>query len=83
MGVIINKSVTLTSFSLNLKTPPSILRPKYQGFVFFFEECFNFWLRWLVVALCGLSPVAVNGAALHHSVPLLVVMASLAAEQRL
>ena len=37
-----------------------------SGFFFFFEECFNFWVRWLVVALCGLSPVAVNGAALRQ-----------------
>ena len=47
MGVIIiNKSVTLTSLGLNLKTPASLLRPTHQ-FVCF-EECFK-----LILAALG------------------------------
>ena len=52
-------------------------------FIFFFLF-FYFWLRWVFVAACGLSLVAVSGGLLFVEVHgLLIVVASLAAEHKL
>ena len=57
--------------------------------MFFFLKRFlhlfiYFWLRWIFVAACGLSPVAASGGySLVVALGLLMAMAPLVAEHRL